>query len=59
MFALTVTGKRPSTTAAAANALADIVVADTTAPYVGVKIRTERTTLASVNAQLSTLQDRR
>ena len=42
-------------TAAAANALADIVVAQTTASYVGVKIRTFRATLKSVNSQLDSI----
>src|SRR5438067_4753018 len=40
LISLTVTGTRPSTTAGAANALSDIVVKQTTASYVGVKIRT-------------------
>ena len=38
LISLTVTGSRPATTAAAANALAKIVVGQTTASYVGVKI---------------------
>ena len=45
LISLTVTGAKPLNTAAAANALADIVVAKTTAAYVGVKIRTFRATL--------------
>jgi uncharacterized protein involved in exopolysaccharide biosynthesis len=53
LIALTVTGTHPTTTAAAAKALASIVVQQTTKPYVAVKIRTFETTLASVNRQLA------
>ena len=53
LIALTVTGTHPTTTAGAANALASIVVQQTTKPYVAVKIRTFQTTLASVNRQLA------
>ena len=52
LISLTVTGRKSSTTADAANALADIVVQKTTAPYVGVKIRTFRATLVHVDAQI-------
>jgi capsular polysaccharide biosynthesis protein len=58
LISLTVNGTRPSTTSAAANALADIVIKDTTAAYVGVKIRTFRTTLESVNTQLKSVNAR-
>jgi uncharacterized protein involved in exopolysaccharide biosynthesis len=63
LIALTVTGKNAKKTAAAANALARIVVARTTAPYVGTKIATYdtvlRTTirqLQSINVRLAALQ---
>ncbi|HEY2326967.1 MAG TPA: hypothetical protein VGH52_05725 [Gaiellaceae bacterium] len=52
LIALTVTGSKPATTANAASALAKIVVEQTTAPYVGTKIRTFNKTLQSVNAQI-------
>lgn len=58
LISLTVTGARPATVAAAANALSNIVVAQTTASYVGVKIRTFQTTLASVNQQLASVNKR-
>src|SRR5690242_10565689 len=48
LISLTVTGTHPLNTAAAANALADIVVARTTAPYVGTKKRTFQATLDNV-----------
>jgi capsular polysaccharide biosynthesis protein len=52
LISLTVNGSQPAKTALAANALARTVVQKTTAQYVGVKIRTFRKTLASVNTQL-------
>jgi uncharacterized protein involved in exopolysaccharide biosynthesis len=58
LISLTVTGSHPSTAAAAANALAAIVVAQTTTPYVGLKIRTFQTTLTSVNRQLISINTR-
>jgi hypothetical protein len=58
LISLTVTGTHPVNTAAAATALADIVVKDTTEPYVAVKIDTFRTTLASVKAQLVSINTR-
>lgn len=58
LISLTVTGKHPVNAAAAANALADIVVQQTTASYVGVKIRTFRTTLAHVVRQLASVNKR-
>ncbi len=58
LIALTVTGSHRVTTAAAANALAKIVVGQTTASYVGVKIRTFQTTLEHVNEQIASVNDR-
>ncbi len=58
LISLTVTGSRPKTTAAAANALAKIVVGETTASYVGVKIRTFQTTLEHVNEQIASVNKR-
>src|SRR3954454_17541337 len=58
LISLTVTGSKPLNTAAAANVLAGVVVAKTTASYVGVKIRTFRATLANVNSQLESLNRR-
>jgi uncharacterized protein involved in exopolysaccharide biosynthesis len=53
-----VQGKKPGPTSAAANALASIVVDQTTAKYVGVKIATFRATLKSVNEQISSVKRR-
>ena len=58
LISLTVTGTKPGPTSAAANALAHIVVAQTTAKYVGVKIQTFRTTLKSVNEQIASVKRR-
>ena len=58
LISLTVNGKHPVNTAAAANALADIVVHDTTAAYVGTKIRTFRATLDQVTRQITTVNRR-
>ncbi len=58
LIALTVTGSRPSTTAAAANALAAIVVGRTTASYVGLKIRTFQATLDNVTSQIASVNKR-
>jgi uncharacterized protein involved in exopolysaccharide biosynthesis len=58
LISLTVTGTRPSTTAAAANALASIVVGRTTAAYVGLKIRTFKTTLTNVTKQIASVNKR-
>lgn len=55
LISVTVTGKHPLNTAAATEALANIVVAKTTAPYVGVKIRTFKKTLGSVDTQLNVI----
>src|SRR4051794_33314332 len=58
LISLTVKGAHPVNTAAAANVLAGIVVRDTTAAYVGVKIRTFRTTLAQVTKQITSVNAR-
>ncbi|MDX6506808.1 MAG: hypothetical protein QOG06_1452 [Gaiellaceae bacterium] len=58
LISLTVTGTRPATVAAAANALAKIVVDQTTASYVGVKIRTFQTTFDQVNRQIASVNKR-
>jgi len=58
LIALTVTGSHRVTTAAAANALAKIVVGQTTASYVGVKIRTFQATLSHVNEQIASVNKR-
>src|SRR6266536_4640230 len=58
LISLTVTGKRPSTTAGAANALAGIVVQQTTAAYVGVKIKTFQKTLDHVDVQIASVTRR-
>jgi uncharacterized protein involved in exopolysaccharide biosynthesis len=57
LISLTVTGAHPTTTAAAANVLAQLVVAQTTASYVGVKIHTFQSTLDSVNTQLQSVKN--
>jgi hypothetical protein len=58
LISLSVTGPRPATTAAAANALSKIVVQQTTASYVGVKIRTFQTTLSQVTHQIASVNKR-
>lgn len=58
LISLTVAGSHSLNTAAAANALADIVVEQTTASYVGVKIRTFRTTLVQVTKQIASVNKR-
>ncbi len=58
LISLTVTGSHPIPTAAAANALAQIVVGQTTASYVGVKIRTFQSILHNVNVQLQSVKKR-
>jgi uncharacterized protein involved in exopolysaccharide biosynthesis len=58
LISLTVTGKKPGPTAAAANALSSIVVDQTTAKYVGVKIATFQATLKSVDEQLTSVKNR-
>jgi uncharacterized protein involved in exopolysaccharide biosynthesis len=55
LIALNVQGKIGKRTEDAANALARIVVADTTAPYVGTKIRTYEQVLNTVNKQLASI----
>jgi uncharacterized protein involved in exopolysaccharide biosynthesis len=52
LISLTVDGAPPAKIALASNALADTVVLKTTASYVGVKIRTFRKTLQSVDNQI-------
>ena len=49
LISLTVTGAKPANIAAAANTLAQIVVEQTTASYVGTKITTFQATLKNVN----------
>ncbi|HEY0416519.1 MAG TPA: hypothetical protein VGC78_09050 [Gaiellaceae bacterium] len=58
LISLTVTGQKPGPTAAASNALSDIVVRQTTARYVGVKIATFQATLKSVNEQIGSVKRR-
>jgi uncharacterized protein involved in exopolysaccharide biosynthesis len=58
LISLTVTGKAARKIGDAANALAAIVVADTTAPYVGTKIKTYGNTLNSVDTQLVSINTR-
>jgi uncharacterized protein involved in exopolysaccharide biosynthesis len=58
LISLTVQGKVASKIAGAANALAAIVVAKTTAPYVGTKIATYVQVLATTNSQLASLAAR-
>jgi uncharacterized protein involved in exopolysaccharide biosynthesis len=55
LISLTVTGTHAVNTAAAANALAEIVVKQTTASYVGVKISSFQRTLEVVNDELGTV----
>ena len=55
LIALTVSGKNGARIAAAADALAKIVVERTTAPYVGTKIRTYNSVLATTNKQLASI----
>jgi uncharacterized protein involved in exopolysaccharide biosynthesis len=58
LIALSVQGKVGQKTQDAANALARIVVADTTAPYVGTKIKTYGQVLKTVNKQLASINVR-
>jgi uncharacterized protein involved in exopolysaccharide biosynthesis len=58
LIALTVQGKVGQRTQDAANALARIVVADTTAPYVGTKIATYDSVLKTVKKQLHSINVR-
>ena len=53
LISLAVTGSHPKNVAAAANELAKIVVAHTTASYVNTKIRTFQATLNNVKTQLA------
>ncbi len=56
LVSLTVQGKRPGRTEAAANELAQIVVARTTKPYVGEKVRTLRSQLDSLQQRINAQQ---
>jgi uncharacterized protein involved in exopolysaccharide biosynthesis len=58
LISLTVQGKVAGKIAKAANALAAIVVAKTTAPYVGTKIKTYLEVLATTDTQLASLSNR-
>jgi uncharacterized protein involved in exopolysaccharide biosynthesis len=58
LISLTVQGKVAAKIAKAANALAAIVVAKTTAPYVGTKIKTYLEVLATTDTQLASLSNR-
>jgi uncharacterized protein involved in exopolysaccharide biosynthesis len=58
LISLTVQGKVGRKIAKAANALSAIVVAKTTAPYVGTKIKTYEEVLATTDTQLASLSDR-
>jgi hypothetical protein len=58
LISLTVQGKVAAKIAKAANALGAIVVAKTTAPYVGTKIKTYEEVLATTDTQLASLSNR-
>ena len=58
LIALSVQGKIGKRTEDAANALARIVVADTTAPYVGTKIATYESVLRTTKKQLASINIR-
>jgi uncharacterized protein involved in exopolysaccharide biosynthesis len=58
LIELSVQGSKRAKVERAANELAKIVVARTTAPYVGVKIKTFGTTLDSIQDQLNTISPR-
>lgn len=58
LISLTVTGTHSRNVAAAANALARIVVHDTTAAYVGLKIAKFKDTLANVDTELKAVNRR-
>ena len=58
LISLTVTGKNPTKTADAANALAAVVVRRTTAPYVGTKIATYHVILSTTRTQLQSISNR-
>ncbi len=57
LISLTVTGAQPKKTELAANALSRRVIALTTAPYVGTKIRTYGQVLKTTNSQLTSIND--
>lgn len=58
LISLTVQGKVARKIAKAANALSAIVIAKTTAPYVGTKIKTYEEVLATTDTQLASLSNR-
>lgn len=58
LISLTVTGAAPRQVERATDALAELVVARTTAPYVGTKIRTYDRVLATTARQLASIQKR-
>jgi len=58
LISVTVNGKVGQKTQDAANALARIVVADTTAPYVGRKIATYQSVLKTTDTQLTSINSR-
>lgn len=58
LISVTVIGQHELPTAKAANALAKIVVRDTTAPYIGQKILTFQTTLRNVTRQIALVNKR-
>jgi uncharacterized protein involved in exopolysaccharide biosynthesis len=58
LISLTVTGSQPKKTELAANALSRRVIALTTAPYVGTKIRTYGQVLKTTNSQLASINTR-
>jgi hypothetical protein len=58
LISLIVTGAQPKKTELAANALSRRVIALTTAPYVGTKIRTYGQVLKTTNSQLASINTR-
>lgn len=58
LISVTVTGRVGERVQDAANELARIVVADTTAPYVGTKIKTYESVLKTTDTQLASIADR-
>jgi uncharacterized protein involved in exopolysaccharide biosynthesis len=58
LISLTVTGVSPAKVAKATDTLADLVVARTTAPYVGTKIATYESVLKTTNTQLTSITKR-
>ena len=58
LISLTVTGPAPAKVEKATDAMADLVVARTTAPYVGTKIRTYQSVLKTTKKQLESINTR-